>query len=91
VGTISYSLYLFHPSFKGLFFTLAHRGEQLAAPIDIALLSAAIISTFVFCALLYNFIEKPAQKFGKRFTYRSRSQGSPLGEPEAEAGRMSVA
>jgi peptidoglycan/LPS O-acetylase OafA/YrhL len=69
VGAISYSLYLFHPSFKALFFVLARRGEQLTSPIDIALLSAAIISTFVFCALLYRYVERPAQKSGHRFRY----------------------
>jgi len=69
VGAISYSLYLFHPSFKELFFVLAHRGEQLTSPIDIVLLSAAIVSTFVFCAVLYRCVERPAQRLGHRFSY----------------------
>lgn len=68
-GTISYALYLFHPSFKGMFFVVARRGEQLTAPIDIALLSAAFVSTFVFCALLYRYVERPAQQLGHRFKY----------------------
>jgi peptidoglycan/LPS O-acetylase OafA/YrhL len=72
VGLISYSLYLFHPSFKALFFVLAHRGEQLTAPIDIALLSAALISTFVFCKLLYRYVERPAQRLGHKHRYASR-------------------
>jgi peptidoglycan/LPS O-acetylase OafA/YrhL len=69
VGAISYSLYLFHPSFKELFFVLARRGEQLTSPIDIALLSAALVSTFVFCAVLYRYVERPAQRLGHRFRY----------------------
>jgi len=72
VGMISYSLYLFHPSFKGLFFVLARRGEQLTSPIDIALLAAAIVSTFVFCAVLYRYVERPAQRLGHRFRYDVR-------------------
>lgn len=68
-GLISYSLYLFHPSFKGLFFVLAHRGESIRTPLDIALLALALLSTFGFCAALYVCIERPAQKFGKRFGY----------------------
>jgi hypothetical protein len=64
-------LYLFHPSFKGLFFVLAHRGEQLA-PTDISLLSAAWISTFVFCWLLYRYVESPAQRFGHMSCTRFR-------------------
>jgi peptidoglycan/LPS O-acetylase OafA/YrhL len=70
-GMISYSLYLFHPSFKGLFFVLAHRGEQLTAPTDVALLSSAFISTFVFCWLLYRYVERPAQRFGHKNHYAS--------------------
>jgi peptidoglycan/LPS O-acetylase OafA/YrhL len=70
-GMISYSLYLYHPSFKGLFFVLAHRGEQLTSRLDIALLFAAFVSTFAFCAVLYRYVEGPAQKFGKRFMYES--------------------
>jgi len=77
VGMISYSLYLFHPSFKALFFVLAHRGEQLTAPIDVALLSAALISTFVFCSLLYRYVERPAQRLGHAYQYAS---GHPVAE-----------
>jgi peptidoglycan/LPS O-acetylase OafA/YrhL len=72
VGLISYSLYLFHPSFKGLFFVLAHRGETLQTPLDAVLLAAALISTFGFCAALYRYVELPAQKLGKRFKYEKR-------------------
>jgi peptidoglycan/LPS O-acetylase OafA/YrhL len=69
VGITSYSLYLFHPSFKGLFFVLAHRGETLQTPLDAVLLTGAFISTFGFCAALYRYVELPAQKLGKRFRY----------------------
>jgi peptidoglycan/LPS O-acetylase OafA/YrhL len=77
-GMISYSLYLFHPSFKGLFFVLGHRGEQLTAPIDIALLSAALISTFVFCWLLFRYVERPAQRFGHKYDYASADPATEL-------------
>lgn len=73
IGLISYSLYLFHPTFKGLFFVLAHRGETLQTPLDAVLLIAAFISTFGFCAALYRYVEQPAQKLGKRFRYEKRA------------------
>jgi peptidoglycan/LPS O-acetylase OafA/YrhL len=69
-GLVSYSLYLFHPTFKGLFFVLAHRGAVvLQTPLDAALLAAAFVSTFVFCAVLRRYVERPAQELGKRFKY----------------------
>jgi peptidoglycan/LPS O-acetylase OafA/YrhL len=74
IGRISYSLYLFHPSFKGLFFALAHRGESMRTLLDVALLVMALMSTFGFCAALYVWIERPAQKFGKRFRYEPSAQ-----------------
>jgi peptidoglycan/LPS O-acetylase OafA/YrhL len=77
-GMISYSRYLFHPSIKGLFFVLAHRGEQLTAPTDIALLSAAWISTFVCCWLLYRYVERPAQRFGHKYRYVASDQGTEV-------------
>lgn len=77
IGLISYSLYLFHPSFKGLFFVLAHRGETLRTPLDVGLLLMALISTFGFCAALYACIERPAQKLGKRFRYEQTAKVNP--------------
>jgi len=75
-GAISYSLYLFHPSFKALFFAFAHRGEQLTSLFDIVLLTGALISLVAFCALLYRYVELPAQKFGHRFRYETRARAS---------------
>jgi peptidoglycan/LPS O-acetylase OafA/YrhL len=79
IGLISYSLYLFHPSFKGLFFALAHRGESMRTPFDVALLVMALMSTFGFCAALYVCIELPAQKFGKRFRYELAASADQTG------------
>jgi peptidoglycan/LPS O-acetylase OafA/YrhL len=79
IGLISYSLYLFHPSFKGLFFALAHRGESIQTPLDVALLAMALMSTFGFCAALYVCIERPAQKFGKRFRYELSASADQIG------------
>jgi peptidoglycan/LPS O-acetylase OafA/YrhL len=67
-GTISYSLYLFHTPFKGVFFLLSGHNEQLRTWTDAALL-AALLSTIAFCATLYRIVEKPAQRLGKRFSY----------------------
>jgi peptidoglycan/LPS O-acetylase OafA/YrhL len=83
IGLISYSLYLFHPSFKGLFFVLAHRGETLRTPFDVALLAVALISTFGFCVALYVFVELPAQKLGKRFRYKQAAKGDQTAAPVA--------
>jgi peptidoglycan/LPS O-acetylase OafA/YrhL len=70
VGLISFSLYLFHPTVKGLFFVLGHRGEvALRSSFDAALLGGAFISTFALCAVLFRYVELPAQRFGKRFRY----------------------
>jgi peptidoglycan/LPS O-acetylase OafA/YrhL len=79
IGVISYSLYLFHPSFKGLFFILAHRGESMQTPLDVALLAMALMSTFGFCAALYVCVELPAQKLGKRFRYGSATSADRTG------------
>jgi peptidoglycan/LPS O-acetylase OafA/YrhL len=84
IGLISYSLYLFHPSFKGLFFVLAHRGEALRTPLDVGLLLIALSSTFGFCAALYACLERPAQKLGKRLRYQhSAKTGQNAGVPMA--------
>jgi peptidoglycan/LPS O-acetylase OafA/YrhL len=76
VGLISYSLYLFHTPFKGVWFS--GHAPQLYSSRDVLLLTAAIISTFVFCALLYRFVERPAQTLGKRFRYKEQPLRSAI-------------
>lgn len=80
IGLISYSLYLFHPAFKGLFFVLAHRGETLRTPLDAGLLLLALISTFGFCAALYACIERPAQTLGKRIRYEQATKADQIAD-----------
>jgi len=89
VGLVSYSLYLFHPTFKGLFFVLAHRESVvLRTPLDAALLAAAFVSTFVFCFVLRRYIELPAQELGKRFRYdEPRSAVHNAAIPVSDLGR----
>ena len=69
VGAISYSLYLFHTPFKGIFFIAAGHPESFRSWTDGLLLFLALLSTFAFCAALYWIIERPAQKLGKSFSY----------------------
>ncbi len=68
-GAISYSLYLFHTPFKGVFFSPTGHGEQFYSLADGAVLLAALFATFAFCAILYRYVELPAQNLGRTFRY----------------------
>jgi len=68
-GKISYSAYLFHPMFIGLFFLLRGRVEQLRTIEDAALLLGAFVTTILFCWTSYYWLEKPIIAWGHRFQY----------------------
>lgn len=76
-GAISYSLYLFHTAFKGMFFGLAGYPETLRDWSDAGLLLLALLSTVAFCVALYRLLERPAQKLGKKFHYGSNIASAP--------------
>lgn len=68
-GTISYSVYLFHPMVIGLFFLARGRGERLQTPEDLVLLICALVSTTGFCWISYNILEKPILKWARQHGY----------------------
>lgn len=68
-GLYSYSLYLFHPLFLNVMFGSAGRPQAYLEWVDVALASAALTMTIVFCVLLHRFVEGPLRRFGRRIKY----------------------
>ena len=71
LGLISYSLYLFHDLFNGLFqqIFLKHLNPVLNNLNDVLVSIFALAASLLFSSILYLFVESPAIKFGKTFTY----------------------
>jgi peptidoglycan/LPS O-acetylase OafA/YrhL len=69
-GLISYSLYLFHtPAKAAVFYLFRGSVERLQTISDAMLMSLSAAVAIVFCLGLYRFVERPAQLFGKTFSY----------------------
>jgi peptidoglycan/LPS O-acetylase OafA/YrhL len=68
-GRYSYSLYLFHPLFLSLFFTLAKKPELVTNGQEAALTAGSLLATVVFCIVLFETVEKRFQALGHRFRY----------------------
>jgi peptidoglycan/LPS O-acetylase OafA/YrhL len=70
MGNLSYGVYLFHnamPPLMSTFFEFT----------SVALFSASILTTFIFSAIMYQILENPMRKFGRRYAariYQSRSR-----------------
>lgn len=71
VGTISYSLYLFHYFILGVFHHIAGRRDGIGMYnlTDVLVSSGALICSFFFAWLVYQKLEAPMVSFGKKFTY----------------------
>jgi len=69
LGTISYSVYLFHPLIIGLVFLSLRKKEELASITDAALLLAALVLTLGICSQLYGLIERKCVALGHRLRY----------------------
>lgn len=69
LGTISYTVYLFHPLFIGLAFSAVGKREELSSILDTLLLALAMISTLVFSKASYVLIERKLVAFGHRLKY----------------------
>lgn len=69
LGKISYSAYLFHPMFIGLFFLSRGRIERLQTQEDVILLVGAFATTITFCWTSYQILEKPMIRWGHRVRY----------------------
>ncbi len=71
IGKISYSLYLFHYLILGVFKNLSKQFfETSGTAFNISLSVAALLFSFLFAWLVYQFLEKPSVAFGKKFNYR---------------------
>jgi peptidoglycan/LPS O-acetylase OafA/YrhL len=71
IGKISYSLYLFHYLILGIFKVIAENYLVDTKPIFIIYTTTmALIFTFLFSWIVYNYIEKPTVAFGKKFSYK---------------------
>ena len=68
-GRISYSLYLFHPLVLSAVFIVAGRSERVRGVADAACVLCALGLTVTFCWLLSRFLETPAIRWGRRFSY----------------------
>ncbi|MCS6981480.1 MAG: acyltransferase [Flavobacteriales bacterium] len=70
VGTISYSVYIWHLPIIGLVFNVFLKGDpQPSHPFFWEGTLGALILSFLVAQLSYVFIEKPFLKAGKRFSY----------------------
>jgi peptidoglycan/LPS O-acetylase OafA/YrhL len=71
VGTISYSLYLFHYLVLGLTHQLMSGNADIGMhnSRDLMVTVIAFVISILLASLLYKFVEKPIMKYGKRFSY----------------------
>ena len=71
LGTISYSLYLFHYLILGLFqhFTGNKGGVGIYNATDLIISVLAFLASILFAWLVFTFLETPMVKWGKRFKY----------------------
>ncbi|UVO39207.1 acyltransferase [Bradyrhizobium arachidis] len=69
LGTISYSVYLFHPLFIGLAFSAVGKREELNSGSDALLLALAMVITLIFAKGSYVFIESKLVALGHRLRY----------------------
>jgi peptidoglycan/LPS O-acetylase OafA/YrhL len=71
VGTISYSLYLFHYIILGLLHFVFSRKSYIGITNqnDVLITFLALIISFLFSYLVYRFCEVPLVLFGKKFKY----------------------
>ena len=77
LGTISYTVYLFHPLFIGLAFSAVGKREELSSVSDAILLALAMMVTLIFSKTSYVFIESKLVAFGHRLKY-SRALEHPV-------------
>ncbi|MDN4986745.1 acyltransferase [Bradyrhizobium sp. WYCCWR 13022] len=73
LGTISYTVYLFHPLFIGVAFLAAGKIEELKSISDAFLLVAAMILTLMFSKASHLLIESKFLAFGHRLKYSPTS------------------
>lgn len=90
LGTISYSLYLFHPMIIGLAFLSAGKKEQLTSAWDAILLGGSLLFTMGLCLASYRWIEWRLLAHGHRlkYTIEPPPNATPLGSESPEVSNM---
>ena len=68
-GTISYTLYLFHPLFISLYFELAGRPELVTSLNDAFIAGMALLTAAAFSVCFYWLVERPALGRGAQARY----------------------
>jgi peptidoglycan/LPS O-acetylase OafA/YrhL len=72
-GTVSYSIYLFHPAvFYPLYFFLKAQPEFAHAPLAVWVLLCAVL-TVALASLSYRWVEAPANAYALRLAHRPRA------------------
>lgn len=84
LGSISYSLYLIHVPVGGRVVNLGRRYVESAAG-EWLLSLLSLVVCLVFAALFWRFVERPAQQWASRITYRSGHASAPVGLPRPES------
>jgi peptidoglycan/LPS O-acetylase OafA/YrhL len=75
LGAISYSLYLLHVPIGGRVINLFSRLD-LGALGRVGAVFAALAASMAASVLLYRFVELPAQRWARRFTWQRPTEGS---------------
>lgn len=69
LGSISYTVYLFHPLILSTVFLLARRPERLSNLGDALLAIAALLLTLFWSSISLRWLEKPLTRFGRLWRY----------------------
>lgn len=70
IGKISYSIYLFHQVFLGIFYRLmANKFPYIDSAKDVLITIIALTATIAFSTLTHYVLEKPLQNIGKKYSY----------------------
>ena len=70
LGSLSYSLYLFHYLILGIMFHIfTKHNPQILVLKDVGVVFLALIVTFIFSYVVYKFLEEPVMAIGKKYKY----------------------
>lgn len=69
LGSISYTVYLFHPMVLASVFLIAGRPERISSVLDAGLAGGALLVTLLYSFISQKFLERPLTLAGRRFHY----------------------
>lgn len=69
LGSISYTVYLFHPLFLSIAFLLVHRPQRLSGVLDVLVALIALMLTLGWSSVSQRWLENPLIAFGRRWRY----------------------